>query len=78
MDEHRWPKMIVVKELKRWKNTWKKGNDKWMRKWGINWQNCPNSKEEIKNCALEKFRTAMWEKQVGKKKTLYVKNFNPS
>lgn len=61
MDEHRWPKMIAAEELKCRKKTWNKQNDKWMSKWGINWQDFPNSKEEIKKWVLDKFSTAMWE-----------------
>lgn len=48
MDEHRWPNMIDAEELKWRKKTWRNQNYKWMRKWGINWQCYPNSKEEIK------------------------------
>lgn len=68
MEAQRWPKLIYMEELKCRKKTWRKLNDKWMRKWGINWQDCPNAKEEIKNWVVEKFSTAMWEKQFGRKK----------
>jgi len=62
MDEHRWHKIVVLEELMRRKKTWGKQNDKWLDKWGIKWQDCPNSKEEVKKWVLEKFRTTMWEK----------------
>lgn len=77
IDAHCWPKMIVAKELKRRKKTWRKQNDKWMGKGGINWQDCPNSKEEIKNWVLEKFNSSMWEKQVGRKKSAICQKFQP-
>jgi len=55
-----------------------KQNRKWLGKWDINLHHCPHAKEEIKRWVLEKIRTAMWTKQVGKKKAYYVKEFNLS
>ena len=66
MDEHRWPKIVVTMELTRRKKNWGKQNDKWLGKWGIKWQDFPNSKEEVKKWVHKKFRTTMWEKQFEK------------
>lgn len=38
----------------------------------------PNTNEEIKSFVLEKFKAAMWTKQIWKKKAHYVKEFNPT
>ncbi|KAH9293516.1 hypothetical protein KI387_041284, partial [Taxus chinensis] len=65
MDNLRWPKMVTEDNLERRKKTWMKQNNKWMNKWGINFQECPNNNREIKNYVMEKFRTAMWTEQMG-------------
>ena len=55
-----------------------KQNSKWLGKWDINPHDFPHTKEEIKRWVLEKFRTSMWTKQVGKRKAYCVKEFNPT
>ena len=42
--------------VKVYEENWRKQHNKWMGKWGINWQDCPNSKVEIKNWVLENFQ----------------------
>ncbi|KAH9307116.1 hypothetical protein KI387_043788 [Taxus chinensis] len=76
MDNLRWPKMVVNDTLERKKKTWMNQNTKWMYKWGINMQECPNSNREIKNYVIERFRTAMWTGQIGRKKAHYIREFN--
>ncbi|KAH9299455.1 hypothetical protein KI387_031137, partial [Taxus chinensis] len=78
MDNHRWPKMVIEDNLERRKKTWMKQNTKWMEKWGIHFQECPNSNREIKNYVAEKFRKIMWTENIGRKKTHYIKYFNPT
>lgn len=55
-----------------------KQNSKWLSKWNIKLHECPNTNVEIKKFVLEKFRTIMWTKQVGRKKTHYIQEFNPT
>ncbi|KAH9324645.1 hypothetical protein KI387_004823, partial [Taxus chinensis] len=78
MDNHRWPKMVIEDNLERRKTTWMKQNTKWMEKWGIHFQECPNNNREIKNYVAEKFRNIMWTKNIGRKKAHYIKYFNPT
>lgn len=51
-------------------------NRKWLGQWDINLHDFPHT-EEIKMWVLEKFRTPMSTKKVGKMKTYYVKEFSP-
>ena len=53
-----------------------KQNKKWLSQWDINMVECPNTNEEMKRLALEKFKVTMWTKQMRKKKAEYVKEFN--
>ncbi|KAH9329718.1 hypothetical protein KI387_001826 [Taxus chinensis] len=78
MDNLRWPKIVVDDTLERRKKTWMNQNTKWMYKWSINMQKCLNSNREIKNYVIEKFRTAMWTGQIGRKKAHYIREFNPT
>ncbi|KAH9297612.1 hypothetical protein KI387_029294 [Taxus chinensis] len=78
MDNHRWPKMVIEDNLEHRKKTWMKQNTKWMEKWGIHFQECPNNNREIKNYVVEKFRNIMWTENIGRKKAHYIKYFNPT
>lgn len=55
-----------------------KKNNKWMNKQGINFQECPNTNDKIKSYVIDKFRTAMWTNQIGRKRAYYIKEFNPA
>ena len=68
----------MEEELDRRKKTWMKQNKKWLSKWNIKLHECPNIKEEIKTFVIEKFRTAMWTNHSERKKTYYIKEFNPN
>lgn len=72
MENHRWPKLIMEERLDRRKNTWMKQNGKWMNKWAISIQECPNTNEEIKKIVKEKFSSRLWTKQDGCKKVYYI------
>ncbi|KAH9315018.1 hypothetical protein KI387_023645, partial [Taxus chinensis] len=78
MDGLWWPKIAVEEKLNRRKCTWMKQNEKWMKNWGISMQECPNTNGDIKKYVREKVKTAMWTKQLGRKREYYVKNFNPT
>ena len=78
LETHCWPKLVIEEKLDRWKSTWMKQNIKWMQKWDINIQNCPDNIKEIKKFANEKFRNILWIGHIGRKKSYYIKEFNPT
>ena len=43
LETHRWPKLVIEEKLVRRKSTWMKQNEKWMQKWDINIQTCPDN-----------------------------------
>lgn len=55
-----------------------KQNNKWLQKWDVNIHSCPNSTEEIKKFVHERFCIIMWTRHMGRKKSHYVKEFNPN
>lgn len=73
MNDHCWSKMVVEERLDCRKKAWMKQNMKWLSKWDINLQTCPDTNEEIKRCVVEKFTVAMWTKQIGQKKNTILK-----
>ena len=76
LETHRWPKLVVEEKLVRWKRTWMKQNDKWMRKWDINIHTCPDNIKEIKKFVIKKIRNILWTRHIGRKKSYYIKEFN--
>jgi hypothetical protein len=78
LETHRWPKLVIEEKLVRRKSTWMKQNDKWMQKWDINIQACPDNIKEIKKFVNEKFRNILWTRHIGRKKSYYIKEFNPT
>jgi hypothetical protein len=78
MDNQRWPKLAMEKELDRRKKTWMKKNKKWLSKWNIKLYECPNTKEATKKFVNETFRTTMWINHSECKKAYYIKEFNPN
>lgn len=78
MDNQHWPKIAMEEELDRRKKTWMKQNKKWLSKWNIKLHECSSTNEEIKKVVMEKFSTAMWTNHNGRKKTYYIKEFNPN
>lgn len=63
--------------LDRKQKTWMKKNKKWWSNWNIKLHECPSTNEEIKKIVMEKFRTVMRTNHNGRKKTYYIKEFNP-
>lgn len=53
-----------------------KQNIKWMNKWSINLEDCPNNNGEIKKYVQEKFKENIWAGQIRRKKEYYIKHFN--
>ena len=59
MDNQRWPKVTMEEELGDRKKTWIEQNKKWLSKWNIKLNECPNTKKEVNFFETEKFRIAM-------------------
>ena len=78
LETHRWPKLVIEEELVRRKSTWMKQNHKWMRKWDINIQTSRDNIKEIKKFVNEIFRNILWTRHIGRKKSYYIKEFNPT
>ena len=55
-----------------------KQNIKWLAKWNIKLQECSNTNADIRKFVREKFHNAIWNKNMGRKKAYYIKEFNPT
>ena len=64
--------------LNRRKKTWMKQNIKWLAKWNIKLQDCPNTNVDIRKFVRGKFHNAMWNNNMSRKKAYYIKEFNPT
>ena len=78
LEIHRWPKLVVEEKLVSQESTWMKQNDKWMRKWDINIHICLDIIKEIKKFVIENFCNLLWTRHIRRKKSYYIKEFNPT